>query len=260
MVIFLVLTAYACARERPILCGLFFALSCQIKIIPLLFAPVLFIFWFHRRKILSFGVAFTLLCAAGWSEPLFNFPSLFFRNVLSYGSWWGIWGITYWLRLTALPQFSIVTFVGMPPYEAVVAAGLKVLIIASVLTLAWRRRALASTRLFDSFAYIWLIFFTFAPGACAQYMVWLAPFVLVLSPELFICLVLTSSAFLFFFYNILSGGLPWYFANSTSELNTVWTPWSLWPWGAICVGLLAFWRNARTADPTLRLLSLRLLA
>ena len=45
MVMFLVLAAHMCLKERPILAGLFLALSCQIKIVPLLFVPIFFFFW-----------------------------------------------------------------------------------------------------------------------------------------------------------------------------------------------------------------------
>src|SRR5436189_4129242 len=100
MVMFLTIATLAAIRDQPILCGLFFALSCQIKIIPLLFLPIFFFFWFHRRAAISFLVPFVLTSLTLWSEPLLNFPTLFIKNVLSYGSYWGIWGITYWLRLT----------------------------------------------------------------------------------------------------------------------------------------------------------------
>ena len=40
MVMFLVLAACQCVRNQPISCGIFLALSCQIKIVPLLCLPV----------------------------------------------------------------------------------------------------------------------------------------------------------------------------------------------------------------------------
>jgi hypothetical protein len=87
-------------------------------------------------------------------------------------------------------------------------------------------------------------------------MVWLAPFVLVLSPVFYGWLAASSSLFLFFFYNVTAGEFPWYGALSTSNLYTVWTPWSLWPWAVLIAGLIIFWKNARRRYPSLRLLSL----
>jgi uncharacterized membrane protein len=259
MVMFFVLAAYMCVKERPWLCGLFFALSCQIKIIPLLFLPVLFFFWLHRRNIGPFLVPFVFASIVLWSEPLLNFPTLFIKNVLAYGSFWGIWGITYWLRMTGTPAFSWVWFVDFSDAQTAVVTVLKMLIVASIFIIAWRRRALGGRALIESIAYGWVIFFVFSPGVCAQYMVWLAPFILVLSPTFYAWLTATSSLFLFFFYTVTARGFPWYLAISSNQLNTVWTPWTIWPWAALIVGMILLWRKALKADPTLSLFSLKTL-
>jgi hypothetical protein len=256
MVMFLVLASLFCLRGKSVWCGLFLALSCQIKIIPLLLLPIFFFFWVSRRRAVSFSLPFVLVSLVLWAEPLLKFPALFFKNVLSYGSFWGIWGITYWLRLTNLAMFRMVTFYHFPPMQSFVATLLKLIIIAAVLMIAWRRRNLGERALLDSLAYAWIVFFVFAPGVCAQYMVWLAPFVLVLSPVFYGWLAASSSLFLFFFYNVTAGEFPWYGALSTSNLYTVWTPWSLWPWAVLIAGLIIFWKNARRRYPSLRLLSL----
>jgi hypothetical protein len=152
-----------------------------------------------------------------------------------------------------------VTFYDFPPAEMIVVTILKVLIIGAVLLLAWRRRALAARAVIDSIAYGWVIFFVLSPGVCAQYMVWLAPFVLMLSPSFYLWLTAASSLFLFFFYNTIGHGLPWYLGISTNHLNTVWTPWTIWPWAALIAGMILFWRKAVAADPSLRLFSLKAL-
>jgi uncharacterized membrane protein len=258
VVMFLVLAAYMCLRERPVLCGIFFALSCQIKVIPLLMLPILFFFWLARGATLRFTIPFMLLCATMWAEPLINFPALFLRNVFSYGSFWGEWGFTYWLRLTQLPQFNGTGAFNLPRAAAAVAFLLKAGIVAAVFAVAWRRRCLRERAVIDSIAYAWIIFFVFSPGISVQYMVWLAPFILLLSPTLYVWLVVTSSIFLFFFYNTIAGGLPWYIAVSTNSpryLN-VWVPWSLWPWAALIVGMILLWKKATLADSSLRLFSL----
>lgn len=259
MVMFFVLTAWMCLKNQPWLGGLFFALTCQIKIIPLLFFPVLFFFWLYRRALWSFLLPFAFASLVLWSEPLLKFPMLFLKNVLSYGSFWGLWGLTYWLRLTGWPAFSTVTFFNFPPAEMIVVTMLKAIIIGAVLLIAWRRRALSGPELLNSLAYAWLIFFVLSPGVCAQYMVWLAPFILLLSPTFYAWLTATSSLFLFFFYNTIAHGLPWYLAISTNELNLVWTPWTIWPWAVLIAGMMIFWNRAVATDPTLRLLSFKTL-
>jgi len=258
MVMFLVLAALMCLKNKAALSGLFLALGCQIKVVPLLFVPIFFFFWCHRRAIVSFLLPLAFASVALWWEPLLKFPALFIKNVLCYSGFWGIWGLTYWLRLTGLPEFKVVNFFHLPLLERVVITVLKLLIIAAVLLIAWRRRKLSAKRLFDSLAYAWIIFFVFAPSISVQYLVWLAPFVLVLSPVFYGWLTASSSLFLFFFYNVTAGGFPWYFAMSTNELNTVWTPWSLWPWLVLIAGLIVLWHEAKRANPSLRLFSLRL--
>src|SRR5882724_2462846 len=168
MVMFLVLAASMCLKNKPALSGLLLALSCQIKIVPLLFVPIFFFFWFNRRAIVSFLLPLAFASVALWWEPLLKFPALFAKNVLSYSGFWGIWGITYLFRLTGLPEFKVINFFHLPLPERVVITILKLAIIAAVLLIAWRRRKLSGKRLFDSLAYAWIIFFVFAPSVSAQ--------------------------------------------------------------------------------------------
>jgi hypothetical protein len=250
MVMFLILASLSCLRGKSVWCGLFLAFSCQIKVIPLLLLPIFFFFWLSRRHAVSFSVPFVLVSLVLWAEPLLKFPTLFARNVLLYGSYWGIWGITYWLRLTNLAMFRMVTvFYDISPMESFVVTVLKLIIIAAVLMIAWRRRNLGERALLDSLAYAWIVFFVFAPGVCAQYMVWLAPFVLVLSPVFYGWLAASSSLFLFFFYNVNAGEFPWYSIISDGRHGD-WAPWSLWPWATLLIGLIVFWRRGMAANST----------
>ena len=257
MVMLFLFSVYFCSRDQPVLSGLFFALSAQVKIVPLLFFPILLCFWMQRRMLLRFVIPFAAASAVLWIEPLLEFPLVFAKNVLSYGSFWGIWGLSYLLRLTGRPEFSRVSFFGLGPWQTFVVTGCKLFIILAVLTLAWRRRKVESRGIWDSIAYGWIIFFVFSPGVCTQYLIWLAPFILLLSPTFYTWLLGTSSIFAFVFYNTISNGLPWSKGASTNALNNIWTPWSLLPWLALVTILIMLWRKAKRADPSLRLFSLR---
>ena len=254
MVLFLVLASYMVLRNKPIASGIFFALSCQIKIIPLLFFPIFFLFWYAHRGHARFFLSTTTASLLLWSGPLLNFPVTFIKNVLSYGSFWGLWGITYWLRLTGWSQFGRVTFHDFLPAQNLVANLLKLLIIVAVLVIACRRRTLAAESFFQSIAYAWIIFFVFSPGVCAQYMVWLAPFIVLLSPMLYGYLTMTSALFLFFFYNTIADAFPWYIGISQGSHNEKWLPWSIWPWTVLIIGMVVLWRKA-VKKPSLQLLS-----
>jgi hypothetical protein len=100
------------------------------------------------------------------------------------------------------------------------------------------------------------VFFVFAPGVCPQYLIWLAPFILILSPAFYTCVLVSSSVFLFAFYNITSGGLPWSVALAMDDSKQHWTAWSLVPWLVITAGSIALWR--KTADGKLDLRLFRL--
>jgi len=258
MVMFFLFSVYFCSRNQPMLSGLFLALSVQVKIIPLLFFPILLFFWMQRRVLLRFVVPFAIASAALWSEPLAKFPLIFAKNVLSYGSYWGIWGLSYLLRLTGRPEFRRVSFIGLGPWQTCVVTGCKLFIILAILTLAWRRRKVEGRGIWDTMAYGWVIFFIFSPGVCTQYLIWLAPFILLLSPTFYTWLLGSSSIFAFVFYNTISNGLPWYKGASTNALNEIWTPWSVLPWLVLIAGSVVLWRKAKRADPSLRLFSLRL--
>jgi hypothetical protein len=97
------------------------------------------------------------------------------------------------------------------------------------------------------------VFFVFAPGVCPQYLIWLAPFILIFSPMLYTCVLVSSSIFLFAFYNITSGGLPWNVALAMDESKQHWAAWSLLPWIVIVGGSLALWRKTANGKLDLRL-------
>src|SRR5262249_17358986 len=198
-----------------------------------------------------------------WSQPLFMFPALFARNVLAYGGQWGGWGITYWLRLTHYSQFDVIGFVNLPSAATLVTTLLKAIIVLTIVTIAWRRRNLGAPAVICSIAYSWLVFFTFSPGFCAYYLVWLAPFVLLLSPSLYGWLTAASSLFLFVFYNTLADGFPWHIAvgkfSDPSRFNLI-APWALWASAIIVCCIIIFWKKAAAIDSSLRLLSLKTLS
>lgn len=256
LVLFVVLAAYLSVRNQPASCGIILALSCGIKIVPALLLPAFFWFWYSRQRTMRFLFPFTVTFIAISIQPLLSFPLPFARNVLAYGSYWGLWGVTYWLRLTGWSQFGVIDHVNVPLAEDIVSNGLKIIIIAAALMIAWRRRNMDSRGLFGSIAYVWLVFFAFSPGVGPQYLVWLMPFLLVLSPTVFACVTATCSLFIFFFYNTIAAGLPWNLAVSKNEMADQWAPWAIWPWLTFVGALTAGWQRTRRRNPLVRLLSL----
>lgn len=256
MVLFLFLASVMAVRGQPLACGVFLALSCQVKVIPLLFLPVFLFSWVEPRRLGVFLISFLLSFLLPCAEPILTSPASFFNNVFSYGSFWGIWGLTYFLRITGIHEFHRVSYFHLSEAQNVIIMALKAILVCSIFLLAWRRKRMPSPALFTSIGYAWIIFFVVSPGVAAQYLVWPAPFILLLSSTFYGFFVLGSSTFLFALYTITSGGFPWYFANASSKLNVICGRWAVIPWLTLAAGLVAFLWSARRHDPQLRFLSL----
>lgn len=246
----LTLTAAACLAARPRLCGLLLGLTVQVKVIPLLIAPIFFFYWLHRRRSVPFTATAVLTTLAGWSVPLFLIPGTFLAHVLGQNSIWGWWGFTFLLRLTGLPALHSAS----PPYSAAQTAVilvLKVVVIGTVLTLAWRRRALPAAELFSTLALAFLVFLVCAPGFGVQYLLWLPPFLLLLSMRWSVAVMAASSVGLFVFYDSISGSeMPWDKGLVIQPHIGTWGPWLLVPWATLAACLIAqLWALRAKAEP-----------
>jgi hypothetical protein len=227
-------------RDRAAWCGLLFGLACQVKVIPLLLAPAFFFFWLARAQAWRFFLAASVTILIGWSVPLITIPEVFLRNVLGYNSNWGSWGITYWLHATGAPVFAPVGFQGLTVWQAAIMSALKWLIVAAAGWIGWRRRHCPASNLPSTLTLIWTVFFVFAPGVGAQYLVWFSPLLLLSSPCWFGAVTAASSVFLFAFYTVICGGLPWNRGSSTAELLPHWVAWSSLPWLVLAAFLWIF--------------------
>jgi uncharacterized membrane protein len=230
MALGVLLAGIACALDRPALCGLCLGLACNIKIVPLLLAPAFFFVWWRQRRALPFTAAAAVTVLIGWSYPLVRIPGIFIKDVLGYGSIWGVWGIPYFLRLTNLPSLRNIVFTDASPAQNAIMLCLKIVIVLSALALAWQRRKAAGLEIFQTLALVWAVFFVFAPGFGAQYLAWLMPCFLVANERWFAWLTAASSVALFVFYNAISHGMPWRQGFTVHSIASQWD-WALvLPW------------------------------
>jgi hypothetical protein len=163
----------AAADERPIACGVWFALAANCKVAPVLLAPVFFFWWLARGRALPFAITAAVITLAGWSPGLLTAPGLFLQRVLNYGGLWGTWGISRLLYLTGWPAFHAVQYGPPSPLASVVATLLKLAVLATAFGLGWRRRKLSASGLVATIAAVWTVFLTVAPGGATQYAIWL---------------------------------------------------------------------------------------
>lgn len=244
MVMLLFFAAMAVLTDRPMLCGVLFAAACNIKIVPVLVAPVFIFYWVARgwRPAVRFMGSSGALMLAGASWGLIHCPAAFLKNVFGYGSYWGEWGITYWLRETGMKGFETMDFTGLSVAQNRVVLVLKVVTLAGVLALAWRRRKLGGMEFFTTLgaAFTWI--FVFAPGAAVQYMVWFAPFVLLMSPKWWVPVTAGSAIYMVQFYQAASHfEFPWHLAFPMGPEIAYWGPWMNGAWG-VFIALLC-WRG-----------------
>lgn len=249
MALAVLLAGLACALDRPILCGLCLGVACNVKIIPLMLAPAfLFVCW-QRRQTLRFLIPAALTILIGWSYPLFTIPGIFLRDVLGYGSIWGVWGLTYILRLTGHPALRDLTFSDLMPLQHAIVATLKVVIVVLALVLAWRGRNAKGLEIFRTLSLIWAVFFVFAPGYGAQYLAWFIPCFLLADEKWFAWAIGSSSVALFVFYNAISHGMPWREGFTVHSIAGQWAPAQLLPWLVLTAFLTTSLRKEFSSTP-----------
>jgi len=229
---FVFLAAYHCFRGRVDICAVFYAFSVHVKIAPLILSPVFFFYWLHHGKGLRFFIITTGLLFAVWLVPLMEYPGVFLHNVFAYGSYWGIWGITYWLHLLPGNQLYLVSFYGLTPIQNEIMAALKAVVVAGILFIAWRRSRMAPDSIFETLSYSWAIFFVFAPGILLHYLAWPSCIMLQHARRWWLFLLATNSLFLLRCYTVINNGFPWDKGLFTAAVLHRWIAWSNIPWFA----------------------------
>ena len=253
MVALLFLATVAAANGRPVLCGVLFGLASNVKIVPIIVSPVFFFFWLGRPNpipgLLRFMIASGTLMLAGWALPLVMCPQEYIHNVFGYGSTWGVWGLPYLLRMTGWEAVQKIDFKGLAATQNILATLLKVAAIGGITAVGWLRRKVAPSELAATLGIAWLMFFIFAPGVGVQYMVWAAPFLLLLGARGYAVITAASTVFLFAFYHTTSSGRwPWFLAIPRGPETPIWSAWGLLAWLSFCGVLAALvWQRRRIA-------------
>jgi uncharacterized membrane protein len=258
----LLVAAWLAAEEKPALCGIALGLACNVKVAPLLLAPVFAAWWWQRKRFAPFALAAALVTLIGWAPALLGAPRKFLGNVLGYQGYWGIWGVSWCLKQTGVEAFQKVGFEQLTAAQFAVMGVCKWIIIVATCALAWWRRKADARGLFVSLAWVWVLFFVCAAGIAPQYFVWLAPFLLVAAPRWAAAVTTAASVFLFVFYNVtanvftngerITGGdpwtlpwvHPWNLAKSDNPHIALWGPWQLLPWLTLIACLVWLSREA----------------
>jgi hypothetical protein len=214
----ILLAAYLLAvRRRLVLSALVCALSVQIKIVPLLAAPVFFFWLRNRKERLQFSLWFGGAALLGFLPHLIAVPQHVFRNIFLYAGPGGIWGIGRLLENNGLYRVAGIAFFAL-----------------STLYFAWRLGRCSDSgvkledipaenglNLFRGLALAFVSFLALTPGFGVQYLSWLASLVVFLSVPLALLYTAAASSFLFMVYTHWCCGIRWGADDSWSGL---WPP------------------------------------
>jgi hypothetical protein len=152
-----------------------------------------------------------------------------------------VWGLPYLLRITGWEEVQKIDFKGLTATQNMLAAVLKFTAIGGIAAIGWMRRKVAPAELAATIGMAWLVFFILAPGVGVQYMVWAAPFLLLLSAPGYAVITAAATVFLFAFYHSTSGGRwPWFFAVPRGPETPIWSAWGVLAWlsfGAVFIAL-----------------------
>ncbi|HEX8422500.1 MAG TPA: glycosyltransferase 87 family protein [Pyrinomonadaceae bacterium] len=183
MIFFVVLSIYLLTvRRLPWLAGAAFGMALNIKIVPLVFAPAIFLFLPDLPTRLKFFVTAATVFFVGSLPYLLQDPFVIWKTVFGYKSLYGRWG---WTRLVvkyvpglAPPSVGNLELVG--GHALIASAGRFVMLASIVAASFWMNLRRHKPPLFVQCALVAFLFLFLTPGFGTQYLAWPVPWLVVL--------------------------------------------------------------------------------
>jgi len=198
-------------RQRFFLAGLFLAAALNVKLIPLMLLPLVFIGSPNRRALLRLaaGLAFG---AVPFIDPALEAGPEMYRNMLLYNSNADNWGLP--LLLHSLGEIPSMVEFAAPVTDAYLFAG-RYVILAAVTVVALLSRLRNRRPMAEQAALGAALFLLLTPGFGVQYVVFVAPL---------LCLVDVPAALRWGCVSGLFIGLVyWYFRTPAVHLTSMQT-------------------------------------
>jgi len=213
MIFFILLAAWCLARNEDshslrsvLLGGLAFGMALNIKAVPLLLVPLFFFYLSTLRARFGFFAAAAAIIGAGSLPYLLVGPETIVRRILSYGSFYGTWGLPRlfsYLPFTWLDQFY--------QHDG------KFVALGAVTFVAWFcNRGTTKPPLFLQCGLAFFVFLALAPGFGSQYLAWLMPWIVSVGLIGASAYYLSSGAYLCMLYGLWYNGFPGLFAGGMS--------------------------------------------
>jgi hypothetical protein len=215
MICFVVLAVYLLDRRAAVIpAGVALGMALSIKIVPVIFIPVMVFYLSTWRARLTFCVAAAAMWCAGALPYLVQVPQLIVRQVFAYAGNYGQWGISRIFVLRAARAHPGVTWSELEhgPYADI---GRIMILVSIVAAAAWMNRSsLRKPSLFVQCGLVAFLFLALSPAFGVQYLAWLMPWVIALGFRTTLVLYTVSGIFLFQVYTFWAGTFPWNYAKS----------------------------------------------
>ena len=196
----------------PIACALALGLACNIKLVPLLVAPV---FFFHIRSWPArarFAATLSALLLLGYGYHMVAGWPFMKRNVFDYAGLPGIWGVTFFLK-SGLPSITSHAWANVLKYLIGLIIAVRAMVAART-TRALVDPALRARQLLGSIGEAFFVFFLLTPGFGIHYLAWFGIAAYLMSPVGAVAFNVLGATFMFAVYHYWNHGFPWNIADS----------------------------------------------
>jgi hypothetical protein len=250
----LLLSIWLAESGRPgWLAGAAFGMAMNIKVVPILFAPVFLLYLRGTRRSSSFAVAAGAVFLTGSLPYIAQDPALVFHRLFGYDPALVLYRLFGYAPLTATWGLSQIGSIFLPKggYEVYLAAGKAILLLVILWASFWMNWRARKPALFLQCGFIAFLFIFWTPGFGVQYLAWLVPWSAGLNGRRLHCYYALSGAFLFMKYTWWSRGFPWFLANSFDPGPLFWAGVLAIPLGLACwisVGAVAHKLRIRLSE------------
>lgn len=228
MVFFLLLSLYIIEkRQSSWLAGIAFGISMSTKVVPIIFAPVIFLYLRQMRDRLQFFIS-AGLCFVGASSPyILQEPITMLKAMFGYGSIYGAWGWTRILVWTSRSQPYVNGNIYHLTTEHLVIAKVGRDLLLSAICVASFLLSRLNNRppIFVQCGIVAFLFMFLTPGYGIQYQSWLVPWTVALGLRPLIFHYAVAGIYLFAEY------LCW---ARWDSFPAICAPYKLWILGLVC--------------------------
>ena len=248
MIFFLLLSIYLLTvKHLPWLAGAAFGMALNIKIVPLVFAPAIFLFLPDlRTRLKFFGMATAVVFVA--SLPyLLQDPFVIWKTVFGHRSLYGKWG---WTRLVV--KFLTNTPPPLNGYEEltgvhriVEVTGRYVMFACITVSSFWMNLRRHKPPLFLQCGFIAFMFLFMTTGFGTQYLAWLTPWIIVLGMWSAGIYYLVSACYITLIYLTMSACARRVLDLPRLLPGNVYFVVELACWLSVLVALVSWWRLLR---------------